>query len=54
MTVYLFLLQYNIYVASQEIRKEIEQSDLDINVDTNEIALFLACSMSVKQIKEER
>ena len=29
------------------------QSDLDINVDTNEVALFLACSMSVKQIKEE-
>ena len=45
--------EIDIDVASDEVKKEIEQSDLDINVDTNEVALFLACSMSVKQIKEE-
>ena len=36
-----------------EVRKEVEGSDLDINVDTNDIALFLAFSLSVKQLKEE-
>ena len=43
----------DIDVASEEVQKETKGSDLDINVDTYEVALFLACIMTVKQIKGE-
>ena len=43
----------DIDLAASEVKKEIEESDLEVNVDTNEVALFLACSMTPEEIEEE-
>ena len=43
----------DIDLAASEVQKEIEESDLEVNVDTNEVALFLACSMTPEEIEEE-
>ena len=43
----------DIEVASEEVKKEIEESDLEVEVDTDEVALFLACSMSPEEIEVE-
>ena len=39
--------------AAKEARLEIEESDLEIEVDTVGVALFLACSMSQKEVDDE-
>ena len=43
----------DIDLAASEVKKEIEESDLEVNVDAGEVALFLACSMTVEEIEEE-
>ena len=43
----------DIDLAASEVKKEIEDSDLEVNVDTNEVALFLACSMTAEEIMDE-
>ena len=43
----------DIDLAASEVKREIEESDLEVNVDTSEVALFLACSMTVEEIEEE-
>ena len=36
------------------MKNEIEESDLEVNVDTTEVALFLACSMTPEEIEDEK
>ena len=45
---------FHIYVdeEAKEARLEIEESPLEVEVDTVEVALFLACSMSQEEIDE--
>ena len=45
--------EIDIYLASEEVKKEIEESDLDVNVDTEELALFLVCTMKPEEIEKE-
>ena len=45
-----FYPEIDVQVAVEEAKKEIEESTLDIEVDTGELALFLACSMSQQEI----
>merc|ERR1712218_660303 len=46
--------EMDVQVAAEEAKKEIEESSLEIEVDTRELALFLACSMSQQEIDNER
>ena len=45
---------FHIYVdeEAKEARLEIEESPLEVEVDTVEVALFLACSMNQEEIDE--
>ena len=47
-----FYPKMNVEEAAKEARLEIEESPLEVEVDTVEVALFLACSMSQEQIDE--
>ena len=38
--------EMDVELAAEEAKKEIEESILEIEEDTQELALFLACSMS--------
>ena len=49
-----FYPEMDVEEAAKEARLEIEESDLEIEVDTLEVALFLACSMSQKEIDDEQ
>ena len=48
-----FYPEMDVEEAAKEARLEIEESDLDIEVDTVGVALFLACSMSQKEVDDE-
>ena len=41
-----FYPEMDVELAAEEAKKEIEESILEIEEDTQELALFLACSMS--------
>ena len=45
--------EIDIDVAAEEVKIEIEESDLDVNVDTEELALYLACTMKPNDIAME-
>ena len=45
--------ELDVEVAAEEAKLEIEASDLEIEVDEVELALFLACSMTQKQVNAE-
>ena len=47
-----FYPKMNVEEAAKEARLEIEESPLEVEVDTVEVALFLACSMSQEEIDE--
>ena len=48
-----FYPEMDVEEAAREAKLEIENSDLEIEADTIEVALFLACSMSQEQIDNE-
>ena len=48
-----FYPEMDVEEAAKEVRLEIEESDLEIEVDTVGVALFLACSMSQKEVDDE-
>ena len=37
--------EIDIDIAAEEVRKEMEESGIDIDVDTYELALYLACTV---------
>ena len=43
----------DIEVAAHEVKLEVEESDLDVNMNVTEVALYLACSMSQEEIDDE-
>ena len=45
--------EMDVHVAAEEAKKEIEESTLEIEVDTDELALFIACSMTQQEIDSE-
>ena len=48
-----FYPEMDVEEAAKEARLEIEESDLEVEVDSTEVALFLACSMSQQEIDSE-
>ena len=40
-------------VAAEEVKQEIEESNIDLEMDTNEAALYLACTMTPEEIEQE-
>ena len=48
-----FYPEIDIEEAAKEARVEVKESDLEVEVDTLEVALFLACSMSQQEIDDE-
>ena len=45
--------EIDIEVAAEELKKEIEESNLEVNVDEEELALYIACSMKPEEIEKE-
>ena len=48
-----FYPEMDIEEAAKEARLEVEESDLEVEVNTTEVALFLACSMNQEESDEE-
>ena len=48
-----FYPELDVEEAAREAKLEIEKSDLEVEADTIEVTLFLACSMSLEQIDNE-
>ena len=48
-----FYPNIDIDLAAEEVKLEVEESDIDIAMDTEEAALFIACTMSPEEIEKE-
>ena len=43
----------DIEVAAKELKLEVEESDLDVEMNVKEVALYLACALTQKEIHKE-
>ena len=48
-----FYPNMDVDLAAEEVKLEIEESEIDLEMDTNEAALYLACTMTPEEIEEE-
>ena len=48
-----FYPSMDVDLAAEEVKLEVEESNVDIEMDTEEAALYLACTMTPEEIEEE-
>ena len=48
-----FYPSMDVDLAAEEVKQEVEESKVDIEMDTNEAALYIACTMTPEEIEEE-
>ena len=48
-----FYPNIDVDVAAEEVKLEIEESDIDLVMDTDEAALFIACTLTPEEIEKE-